>query len=713
MIPAMRIRNKLLLLLLVLALGPLSLVLWFSLSNAVRFSGEFSDRAGEIVRSAADSMLLQFVRDNGRRLQTEATSVSYALFVLSQSAGEVLLADDNAAALGRVAPPRRIGDVEVALPASLPGVHMAPGADAPALSASRLQQLGDAFALNTRTLRTPLLAQHITFPSGMQVFYPPTATRPPGYDPRRAPWYEHAVEEGGMVWTSPLTDPATGQTVMTLSAPIYTRDGELLGVCGADLRVVDVLGDVTLPVFWQRAATVMIVSLQRLGDAQYLYVVARSVSGEKMTWGTPAAAKILVPADAKVNPDELPFPHADVELSRVGDPLFEQILDDLFHERTAQRELPFDGAPALWIYGPLPGAGAALLVVVPREALLAPVRIVSSGVQAHVRTAATLAVVVIASLCVVVFVIALGASRQVTLPIQQLVDATGRIAVGDLDTQTRIVGNDEFAQLGSAVNAMLPRLRDHMRLKQGLAVAMEVQQKLLPTRTPPIVGLDVAGRSIYCDETGGDYFDFVDLSHAQPHRLGIAVGDVTGHGVGAALLMATARAHLRSVSAMPHDIGAMLQHVNRQLAHDVTPDRFMTLSYLLIDAEATTVVWSNAGHDPAFVFSDATTAPRELAGGGIPLGIDPDWDYEQEGPLALRPNDIIVLGTDGIWESRNDAGEMFGKQRLHAAVQGAWGQSAEQICDAISQAVATFRDGHPQDDDVTLVVVRVIPPPVA
>jgi sigma-B regulation protein RsbU (phosphoserine phosphatase) len=136
----------------------------------------------------------------------------------------------------------------------------------------------------------------------------------------------------------------------------------------------------------------------------------------------------------------------------------------------------------------------------------------------------------------------------------------------------------------------------------------------------------------------------------------------------------------------------------------------MTLAYLVLDVAQRTVRWASAGHDPAIVYSPQRDAFDELDGAGIPLGIEPSWTYEDYGPRELLPGDTLVVGTDGIWESRNTANEMFGKERLRATIRSAARAapaSAAAISEAITSAVAAFRGTNAQDDDLTLVVIRL------
>ena len=208
---------------------------------------------------------------------------------------------------------------------------------------------------------------------------------------------------------------------------------------------------------------------------------------------------------------------------------------------------------------------------------------------------------------------------------------------------------------------------------------MEVQQNLLPGVPPRVKGFQVAGRSIYSDQTGGDYYDFLVLNGDRPHCLGVAIGDVTGHGIAAALLMTTARAMVRSLACGPGRMAEMISVVNQRLTDDTYAGRFMTLFYLVIDVDRRSLHWVASGHDPAVVYDPDQDLFEEMSGSDIPLGINPDWKFKEFSRSDWSPGQFIVLGTDGIWESRNPQGEMFGKEALNRIIRDSAQGSAEDL----------------------------------
>jgi sigma-B regulation protein RsbU (phosphoserine phosphatase) len=283
-----------------------------------------------------------------------------------------------------------------------------------------------------------------------------------------------------------------------------------------------------------------------------------------------------------------------------------------------------------------------------------------------------------------------------------------RVGAGELDLAANFGGSGEFRRLSIALNQMIAHLRDRLRLRHSLNVAMEVQQRLLPSAAPKVAGLDIAGHSTYCDETGGDYYDFLVIESPKPGRLFIVVGDVMGHGVAAALVMAGVRAVLRDRAGDPGTLAELLTRLNRFIEGDLGGTRFMTMFTCVIDHPARTMRWASAGHDPAILYDPV--ADRFIDGDGkgvgLPLGIEAGGSY-QESTIALRPGMILLIGTDGIWEQRNPTDEMFGKPRLCEIIKQSASAAAEDTAERISAAVRDFRGVTPQADDVTMVVVKV------
>lgn len=299
-------------------------------------------------------------------------------------------------------------------------------------------------------------------------------------------------------------------------------------------------------------------------------------------------------------------------------------------------------------------------------------------------------------------------SSGIIQPVRRMQAAMARVEKGDLTATVTVDSNDELGSLADNFNRMTDGLKDRYRLRQSLDLAKEVQQNLLPRGNPRFSGLDIAGTSIYCDETGGDYFDFFDSPTADEKKYSVVVGDVSEHGIPSALLMASTRAFLRQRSALSGSIASVVTDVNRQLTRDVEETgRFITLFYLQIDLEQRRISWVRAGHDPAVLYDPAADRFEELSGQGIALGIDGSWHYEEASRAPVAAGQIIVLSTDGIWEARNPRDEMFGKQALYEIIRRNAGVGAAEIQDAILSELREFQQEVEPVDDITLVVIKI------
>lgn len=293
--------------------------------------------------------------------------------------------------------------------------------------------------------------------------------------------------------------------------------------------------------------------------------------------------------------------------------------------------------------------------------------------------------------------------------IKDIARAAERIAGGDFDKPLPVKTRDEVGELTRSFNTMMRQLEERMRIKQALDVAMEVQQNLLPLKMPQVPGLDIAGRSIYCDETGGDFYDFLQMRREHTDRLGIAVGDVSGHGVSAALLMATVRAFIKGNATQRDSIAESIAGVNRLLTQDTRDTgQFVTLFYAEISLSERVLRWVRAGHDPALFYDPGLDNFKELWGKGIALGIDPDGNYQENVVRKLSSDQILVIGTDGIWEARNHMGEMFGRERIKDLIRENAAYSSDDISASIIDSIKTFQGSAKQEDDITLLVIKFV-----
>lgn len=226
----------------------------------------------------------------------------------------------------------------------------------------------------------------------------------------------------------------------------------------------------------------------------------------------------------------------------------------------------------------------------------------------------------------------------------------------------------------------------------------------MPICPPSIPGFEVAVSSRPRSFGGGDYHAVV----AQPGGMAVAVGDVAGHDALAAHLMEVAGRLLHSQPPLPGSLGALMDGVNRSLMPHMRAGRFMTLFLAVLMAADRSVHWVSAGHGSVFAYDPLSDRFGDVPGHDIPLGIDPDWRYHEMDHTGWGNGALLVVGTDGIWESRAPDGTMYGRRRLMERVHAARHGSASAIVTAVEADVESFRRDRPPDDDATLLVVKAV-----
>lgn len=308
---------------------------------------------------------------------------------------------------------------------------------------------------------------------------------------------------------------------------------------------------------------------------------------------------------------------------------------------------------------------------------------------------------------IIILLIIRSSTSGLTKRIRELSRAANSLARGSFGPPLKITSHDEIGELRKNFNEMTEQLKHRLLLQEAISVAREVQQNLLPTESVSLEKIKVCGATLYCDETGGDYFDILRFS-GNDNKVGVVVGDVVGHGVGAALLMTTVRALLRGRVVLPGDLGEIMSHVNSLLCQDtIKSGNFVTLFYLEVDQEKKSLGWVRAGHDPAIVYCPATDNFTELRGRGIALGVDETCRYEANELIFGRNIQLILIGSDGAWELENETGEHFSKERMKRILADNSALPPVEILQIIIQALTSFRGTVPQFDDITLALVKI------
>jgi sigma-B regulation protein RsbU (phosphoserine phosphatase) len=248
---------------------------------------------------------------------------------------------------------------------------------------------------------------------------------------------------------------------------------------------------------------------------------------------------------------------------------------------------------------------------------------------------------------------------------------------------------------------LMEQQMERVRLERELQVASEIQQRFQPASAPQVAGYELQGISFPCYEIGGDYYDFIQLDNG---KLIVALGDVSGKGPAAALLMSSLHAAVHAHSDMHNSLVKTISAVNRYLVDSIPANRFVTLFYAELDPKNGSLAFLNAGHNPPLIVHAGGTM-EQLAAGGLPLGIMANADF-REGKTRLHPGDVLVIYSDGVSESVNPNGEEFGPTRLYETVARNLDASAAGIRDRIESALTKFCQGTPAADDITLVICK-------
>ena len=347
-----------------------------------------------------------------------------------------------------------------------------------------------------------------------------------------------------------------------------------------------------------------------------------------------------------------------------------------------------------------------LALVISRDfAWLAEVQSNAAMLKEAERTVMLEVVFIMAALLGMVVNLIFSYSRNLKLLFNNETRILENVSRGDLSRMVPVATWDEFGVIAGHTNTMIEGLRHRTELLQALKLADDVQKSLLPRRGMIFEGADIAGDSIYCTEAGGDYYDYFRLPEGS---LGVVDRRCFG-----------ARGQLRPAhgnGSRPPDCGCpilcrrphLIQAANRFLTRDIQDTGwFITLFWLEIDPARRRLAWIRAGHEPALFYDPVRDQFDRLDGEGMALGVASDYRYQAHEKQGWAAGSIILLSTDGVQETRNAQGQMFGNAPLRQIIRAHCDQSAAAIKDAIFRSLETYRGDRPREDDTTLVVVKL------
>ncbi|WP_319583675.1 PP2C family protein-serine/threonine phosphatase [uncultured Pseudodesulfovibrio sp.] len=696
----MRIRSKLLVFFLLVSLAPLLLV-WGSIRSDMTAMGEnLAERSGNLLVSRASQSLERVVADHAAILFRERQMLDATALLLSSRVEEALSGHGRAPQGDPyVLPEGREDDLKSEYYSlGMSGIPQPLDIDfsrASVRSDDADTPLGDLAPLLARVKNEYpglLLWIDVALKNGDRVRYPDVRQTMMGGSMGMMGAFGLTTEGNGfpsnLTWDTPRVDRVTGRMVFALNAPVRDAKGAVAGRLTLVVPVDAVLHEQSrtspLP---EGSEPLLVAPKVDPGTSETgLRIVARERSGQ-------------------IGMGHMWIPEADAWLTPADTAPLQGIVESMLAGKSGVVGVSGAAGRELWAFAPMDKRGVSLLLIVPEKEIIQDARAARDYVADQVREHNAKMGVLVLAVVFFVVLMAFFLSKLFTRNIREVAHAVRCVARGDFTVRAEVRSRDEVGRLARSFNEMIPELQDKVRMQNSLEVAQEVQLSLLPGHNPEFPGADIAGASTYSDETGGDYYDFIPRTTDRGDSLVVAVGDVSGHGVQAALTMASARAYLRSLVSGGAPLGEAVTSVNRLVFKDTDGSgRFMTLFLLELFADGT-MEWVRAGHDPAMLLVPGKDAFEELQGEGLPIGVLPDGDFTVGRGRAVS-GQIAVIGTDGIWEAVSPDGEMFGKDRLKTLIREHGKDGAPALIQAVDQAVTSFRATAPQRDDMTLAVVR-------
>ena len=638
----------------------------------------------QITRGAKSSMefALQLMADKAGVLLGEPPRGGEPIY-MAQDFEHVTTAplDAHSSEMHRIAGATSTGSKQI-ISREFPSFYLPEGIDADLvhIDLKQLSGLSPTLKIIGKELGERAYWMYTSLESGVHISYPGHGGYPDDYDPRKQSWYLRAKASGTLDWSMPVMDSTTNQFIFTVSTPVYRTDGTFAGVSGIDVLLPTVLLENMISAQWSQDMVSFLFGhhtpAQGLGNSGWVLRQEREANSA----GRHIAAKLSLNEDSE----------------------YFQLLENIHKNSSGSMEALYNGVDSFWAYSEI-FPGLHFVIVAPESMVMELPNKVEEGFSTYTRGMAVVsagtalvAVIVVGALA---FLIAYVNSKNVL----SITRSFKKLEQGDFSIRLSMKFNDERDLMVSTFNQIVPRLEEHLRMSSALGIAKEVQQSLLPRHNPEFAGYDIAGTSIYCEETGGDYYDFI--THGD-NRLVAVVGDVSGHGVPSALLMATARGLVMLRASMPGPAAEIINDVNRHLSQDTSQTgNFMTFFFCEVERESHQVRWVRAGHDPALIYSPAKDVFEELKGRGVAFGLDDTFEYE-EYQREFLPGELILIGTDGIWEMRNEHGEMYGKERLMEIIRQNFSVSSKELIQRIADNLRSFRGEMRQEDDITLVVIK-------
>ena len=703
---ALTIRVKILVLFLVLSLAALAITGYFAFSaitNVGSYAQGSSQALGAGVINNSSAALLSLGEQYLVRIASDQANITDVLFEDTDTEMDILSA--QTAELQRNPPvisstPVYTANNPPSLPRSGALLYFAPGSTMTPDSEEARTLAGLADGLKAvYTSDSDMTSTYIATDSGMFLIYPGNGTLPRNYDPRTREWYVRAAAQDSQVWSDvPYIDADNNGPVMTCSQGVTSpRYGQW--VIGSDVSTKTINEDFIGQTLGGNGYAVLI---NQDGD-----VISRpGFSAGNMRWNEPLGRENAFTGN---------------------DPGLIAVAANMTAGRTGIETVWFNGTETYVAYAPVRSMNWSLGISLPVSQITGPVDKFTGKIAdatqdtgTHITDQTDRLKTVFAFLffviLLVVLMVAVILSRVITRPVATLKEGAAAIGDGNLDFRVTIQSGDEFEDLARSFNTMAEALKENIanlkkttaekeRYAKEMEIARSIQTSFLPETMPEIPGFDISAVMIPAMEVGGDFYDVVPVSDG---RWAFVIADVSGKGVSAALFMAMSRTLIRAGLEGATDTSGALCTANHLIARSAPSSMFVTVFSAILDPGKLTLACTNAGHNPPLVVRGDSGEAVFLQEHGVAMGVLPDMDGTPE-YVQLKPGDLVIMYTDGVTEAFDAGYIAFGEDRLVRVAQDCRTLPAGVIRDRIIAAIREFTGTAPQSDDITLVVIRVLP----
>ncbi len=518
------------------------------------------------------------------------------------------------------------------------------------------------------------------------------------YDPRKRIWYEQAIEttpEEPVYWTKPVIFFVTKDPGITASSHWNREENSPpTTVVAFDLLLMDISKFTSTLEVSERGKAFVLVEDR---DSGLFRVVGLPADPKYASDAAIRDALVFAPPDSAVADTDAQLPPPDsLDVQSVAAAMSTWLDSD-----RSRQPLQFAASGETWWGGlrsfPLGENTFWIGVVVPE-----------SDLSAGIRRQQFLLMAIVFGVLVVGVVRASILARRFSAPIERLVEESERISVGELEPGTPIESDvSEIRRLANAHESMREGLKSVIKLEKlerDLDIARDIQRGLLPDDPPKTPGFEVAGWNRPADKTGGDYFDWLGLPDGKTL---FTLADVTGHGIGPALLVAVYRAYMRaSASNGQVKLREVVARINDMLCADIPEGRFITAAFGVIHPTNQQVDLISAGQAPLLFYESATATVHNWDADDLPLGVTDEIDFEAPRKISFAPGDSLVLLTDGFFEATNADGEQFGTARVEQFICDHHDVRPTDFIERLYDQVQAHVAGEEQGDDLTALIVK-------